>query len=553
MNGVTLYLSNDKNELIMEIDTSKVTDEITVHGLEALIEQSDGAEFFRHKQQIQSLFQDYSKAKKDGASKSFKEAVAERRDAKMRFTIGEDNMEATVEVTSACGGKPISYTQLIQEAKRSGIQRGISRKRLKTLVKELQQASPGTTLSRVFAKGLPVRHGHDSLVKPLVPNALERILQPQEVSESRVDMRDLGDIICVKAGTPVLRQVPPSKGRAGYTVKNETVVPNVGNWVPLQPGDGTVVSPDDPHLLLAEISGMPKFRDGRMWVDDTYISKGVNVGTGNVSYNGAVIVNGDVTEKMIIKADGDVTINGFVESATIESGGDIIITQGAVGKQADHDSPEYGTRLVAQGSIFIQHGQGLDIWCGGNVNVGKQLAYSRVDAGGALTVGPVNNPSGNLFGCDIKCRDRVTAGVIGAKAGSVLSIDFSDGYNDLLERRDTLEEMLNTYERTHKRHRKKFNDLTKYRVPNSLQSKMERANKLFDDEKQLIKWMYLKIDHLKKGKDLYLESNARVVATKNIRAGVKVRLNNRNWKAERDFGTGQVLYIEHEWQYKPGS
>ena len=61
---------------------------------------------------------------------------------------------------------------------------------------------------------------------------------------------------------------------------------------------------------------------------------------------------------MQIKAAGDVTINGFVESAYIESGGDIIITEGAMGKVNDTQG-EFQCRLVAAGSIHVQHGQGI--------------------------------------------------------------------------------------------------------------------------------------------------------------------------------------------------
>src|SRR5690606_36488112 len=124
-------------------------------------------------------------------------------------------------------------------------------------------------------------------------------------------------------------------------------------------------------------------KDQKMWVDDTFICKGVNVGSGNVNYDGAVLVNGDVTEKMQIIASGDVTINGFVESAYIQAGGDIIITEGAMGKVND-SATEYSTTLKAKGSIHVQHGQGLDISCNGSVTIGRQLAYSRITCKGEV-------------------------------------------------------------------------------------------------------------------------------------------------------------------------
>ncbi len=80
-------------------------------------------------------------------------------------------------------------------------------------------------------------------------------------------------------------------------------------------GSGTVVSDSDANLLMSAISGMPKYRDQTMNIDDTFICSGVNVGSGHVNYEGAVLVNGDVTEKMQIKAAGDVTINASLPKA----------------------------------------------------------------------------------------------------------------------------------------------------------------------------------------------------------------------------------------------
>jgi len=45
-----------------------------------------------------------------------------------------------------------------------------------------------------------------------------------------------------------------------------------------------------------------------------------------------------------------------VESAYIESGGDIIITEGAMGKVNDTQG-EFQCQLVAAGSIHVQHGR----------------------------------------------------------------------------------------------------------------------------------------------------------------------------------------------------
>jgi uncharacterized protein len=551
MDGVTLTLEDSGLFLRIRVDTSEVKGKLKASDMLQLLQDSAQRDFLVFDGSLVKIEQEVHNAKENNSHKIIDERIAEKRDAEVQFSVLDSDMAAEIVMTTAQGGKNPSLNQLIKLARKAGIRKGLGKNHLQRIVDRAnKEEPPGSVIREIIAKGLPARNGRPSRLSPLVPNALERILQPQEVSKSRVDMRDLGDIICVKAQTPVLQRLPPSNGRNGYTVRGETLTPVAGEWLPIKAGSGIMVSPDDENLLLAEISGMPKFQNGDMWVDETYITKGVNVGTGNINYEGAVIVNGDVTEKMIIIATGDVTINGFVESAHIQAGGDIIITQGAMGKQSDTDTTEYNTKLIAKGSVHVQHGQGLDISCSGNVTVGKQLAHSRIVCGGGVIVGPIDNPNGNLFGCEIQCQDEVRAGVIGAVSGSNLFIDFSDGYNFLIERKDEFEELLKQLQNNYYRHKGKVDIIRKKRMPKELSEKVERIMSLYKGEEKLLDWVTKKTEALRKAKDDYLLIT-RMRASKKIHPGVVLKLNNRTWKADREYSNGQVYYFEHQWHFKP--
>ncbi|WP_102796913.1 DUF342 domain-containing protein [Bowmanella denitrificans] len=550
MKGITLVLEDSGKFLRLNVHTEQVDSSPDAKQLIQLIKDSEHGKLFVLEDTLVKIQQDIHKAKENNSHREINERVAERRDAEVKFKLLDSDMLAELSLTSACGGANPNYPQLLKMARNADIKRGLSRKRLKIALQLAATEPPGTQIKEVVAKGLPMRPGRNSRMLPLVPNALERILRPQEISVSRVDMRDLGDVICVKAGTPLLRRTPPSQGRTGFTVRGESLQPTPGEWQPLKPGSGTMVSPDDENLLLAEIAGMPKFNQGDMWVDETFVCKGVNVGTGNVNYDGAVIVNGDVTEKMIITAAGDVTINGFVESAIIQAGGDIIITQGAMGKQSENGRNEYSTKLSAQGSIHVQHGQGLDITCNGNVTVGKQLAHSLIVCRGSVTVGPIDNPNGNLFGCEIQCQGPIQAGTIGAVSGSNLFVDYSEGFNFLVERIDVMDEMLKQIQDNYYRHKGRMEIIKKKRLPSDLARKVNMAVKLYKSEEQLLAWVTKKVEELRKAKEQY-QNIIGMSASKKLHAGVIVKLNNRTWKADRDYSRGRVHYFEHQWHFEP--
>ena len=549
MLGVTLQVDDNDQYLDLMISPQLIQKTLDVKIVRGLIDKSEFKEFFIFDENILDAIASYKNAVKSNKLAAFTSRIGERRQNEIKCRIQEDELAASFIVTRGYAGKPLSFETLMTMLKDAKITRGISHKRLKKLVLQCNEARPGDLFEVVVAKGLPPRNGHSSKLQPLVQNALERILRPQQSGSTRVDMRNLGEIICVKKNTELLRRLPPTEGRAGYSITGVSIRPKPGDWLKFRPGEGTIISDKDENLLLANISGMPKFKDQKMWVDDTFICKGVNVGTGNVNYDGAVLVNGDVTEKMQIIATGDVTINGFVESAFIQAGGDIIITEGAMGKVNDSGT-EYSTKLKAKGSIHVQHGQGLDINCNGNVSIGRQLAYSRIECKGEVSVGAIDNPNGNIFGCTIKCQNRVIAGTLGAISGSSLSVDFSDGFNSLLERKDTLDELLRQIKQNNNRHKERMNVINAKMIPADMRSRVVEANELVENEWQLLQWLESKASEMKKLKDNY-QNDIKLMANKRLYPGVIVKLNNRTWRAEREYDRAKISFEGHQWQYEP--
>ncbi len=549
MNGISFQLDEKTASVDVVVKPLLVNRTLDSKALLRMLKDSPYKHYYVFDENIISVIESCNQARIDINETEIKARIAEKRPAVIKYRIEEKDMVAFIKVVAAYGDENPTYETLRTQAEVQGVLRGISTKTLKNVAKQLESTEAGAVIEELVAKGLPVRNGKDSKIKPLVPNALERILQPQSSGSTRVDMRNLGDVICVKAGTKVLKRIPPTKGRNGFTVTDIVLEAKAGNWIKMRPGEGIVQSETNDNLYLAAITGMPKYKNGKMWVDDTYVCKGVNIGTGNVVYDGAVIVNGDVTEKMIINASGDVTINGFVESAQISAGGDIIITEGAMGK-VDESATEFSTLLAAEGSIHVQHGQGLNIKCKGNVTVGRQIAYSKIVCAGTVTVGPIDNPNGNLFACDVQCNATVVAGTLGAVSGSHLTVDFSAGYNSLMERKDTIDDLLAQVKNNNSRHQDKFELIRSKKIHPELRKRFDEAEEMLNSESQLMDWLQTKADKMQREKDNY-QLEIKLVANKKLHNGVVVKLNNRTWRAEREYGKAKVVYEGHQWNYQP--
>jgi uncharacterized protein (DUF342 family) len=549
MNGVTISFDKSRTYINLQLNPSDFTSEVDSREIRKQLESGETKRLYVSEKALKSACDTANHYFKTGDSTVVQERIGERKNAEIEFRIPEDGMQASLILTTPYGGKLPTLGTIKSLAVKNRIVRGLSTKVIESMLNQARQSPPGAVLERIVAKGLPARNGKNSKFVPLVPNALERVLKPQTGDGERVDMRNLGEVICVKVNTPVLRRTEPTKGRSGFDIKGNKIPAVAGEWVNFKMGSGTVVSDSDANLLMSAISGMPKYRDQIMNIDDTFICSGVNVGSGHVNYEGAVLVNGDVTEKMQIKAAGDVTINGFVESAYIESGGDIIITEGAMGKVNDTHG-EFQCKLVAAGSIHVQHGQGIDIQCSGNITVGRQLAYSRLRCGGAVIVGQIDKPMGNLFACDIISQDRVEAGTLGAVSGSTLKVDFSPGFNQLLERKDSLDELLKQIRENNLKHKEKINLIQSKKVPKELQRKVAEALELFNNESALLEWLENKANDVKAAKENY-QSDIKLIANKRLYPGVSAKLNNRNWRSEREYDRAQIRYDSHQWHYDP--
>lgn len=549
MNGVTISFDKSRTYINIMLNPSEFTSEVDMREVRKQLESGETKRLYVSEKSLKSACDTANHYFKTGDGTVVQERIGERKNAEVEFRLPENGMVANLVLTTPYGGKLPSLATVKSLAVKNRVVRGVSTKKIEAMLKAARNAAPGTVLEETIAKGLPARNGKNSKFVPLVPNALERVLRPQTNEGERVDMRNLGEVICVKVNTPVLRRTPPTKGRTGFDVKGNTIPAVQGEWIDFKMGTGTVVSDSDANLLMSSISGMPKYRDQVMNIDDTFTCNGVNVGTGHVNYEGAVLVNGDVTEKMQIKAAGDVTINGFVESAYIESGGDIIITEGAMGKVNDKQG-DFQCRLVAAGSIHVQHGQGIDIQCSGDITVGRQLAYSRLRCGGAVIVGQIDKPMGNLFACDIISQDRIEAGTLGAVSGSTLKVDFSPGFNQLLERKDSLDELLRQIRENNLKHKEKIDLIQAKKIPKELQRKAAEALELFNNESALLEWLENKANDVKAAKEHY-QADIKLIANKRLYPGVSAKLNNRNWRSEREYDRAKIHYDSHQWHYEP--
>jgi uncharacterized protein (DUF342 family) len=306
------------------------------------------------------------------------------------------------------GGAQVKAETVISAAKSHGV---VVELDVETINKTLVE---GGTNVRV-GYGLAPVPGTDGRFETLVENLKRR--SPRLDEHGLKDFRDLGEIVTVKPGTPLMRIVDPTAGVPGLTVTGKEIPVKPGKSVSFPTGlEGVVVSPADPHLLIAAVSGFPVVTKNGVTVESVYRVENVDLKTGNITFDGGVHVTGDVHSGMTVKATGDIHVDGTVEDALLEAGGDVTVKCGIVGSDEDYDGP--GTKIHATircgGSCTVKFSQNASIFAGNGIFVQETSMQSELTAAHQILVGSQDSRKGELIGGVARATMLVSAHNIGS-------------------------------------------------------------------------------------------------------------------------------------------
>jgi hypothetical protein len=147
------------------------------------------------------------------------------------------------------------------------------------------------------------------------------------------------------------------------------------------------------------------------------IPGGVDYATGNIDFNGALTIRGDVKSGFSVKAAGSLVVLGVVEDASLRAGGDISVQMGCVGTGKGS--------VEADGSVFVRFAERQKLAAQRDVVAGDYLLNCAVRAGNAVKA---VEKSGLILGGEITATNSVAAKIIGNEQGVETRITV--GYSD---------------------------------------------------------------------------------------------------------------------------
>ncbi len=321
------------------------------------------------------------------------------RDAWVKVYHKAANMEADVMIEPPVGEGQHVTRAIIEEAlKKEGIVFGIDEDAISFLLQPLYGEKV------VIARGKPAVDGKDGVCKEL----FNRTNQPKykEREDGTVDYRELSLINDVQEGGVICEVIPPTEPEDGVNVLGKPIKGRVGRRPSIPIGEGTRLS-EDGLRVEALYGGNLVYRGGRFCVDKVYRVQDIDYDTGNITFSGDVIVNGDMLDGFEIHAGGDVTLRGRVGSVVIVSKGTIKLDTGinGTGKAVIEAAKEIkagfienctvraGEKITAESIINSQ------VECEGDVDVTRGrglICGGKITAFGSVKANEVGNESNTL-------------------------------------------------------------------------------------------------------------------------------------------------------------
>lgn len=264
------------------------------------------------------------------------------------------------------------------------------------------QEHPYFTLIPV-ACGTPIQDGENGRVIEHYPRQLNKSVKLDE--RGVADYRAMNYMQSIKEGDVICDIIPPKPGTAGVRVDGTVAEPAAVKPAIIPNGTHTAIS-EDGTKLLATKDGHLEFDGSKFCVKVLLDIPGdVDYNTGNIEYNGDVHIRGDVRETFVVKATGNITVDGLVEAATLEAGGDILISCGVHGNDS--------TPIKCGGNLRAKYLDDVVAYVGKSV-FADSIISSQVYSDGSIQV---VTGRGVIIGGTLVAANSIKARTVGTESG----------------------------------------------------------------------------------------------------------------------------------------
>lgn len=324
----------------------------------------------------------------------------------MSLIVSSDNMKVTARFYPS-SDKPVymNKEEILGTLTYMGIKHGIREEAVNEFIKEREYCK-----DYILAEGTSVVEGKNAKVHyffNLHPN-----VKPKLNKDGSVDFHNLDNINRVLEGDTLATLEKEVDGTPGINIYGAEIAPKKVKGAHMKYGKGVSLSKDELSLLSESDGHVLLTSDGKVVVSNTYeISGDVDASTGDIKYDGNVIVKGHVCTGYTIIASGDVEVNGVVEGAKIIARGQIILKRGIQGAGKGI--------LQAQGAIVAKFIESAAVLTNSSITT-ESILHSNVSAKGEIHV---TGKKGMIVGGHVRSAVLIETQVAGSAMGGSTTLE----------------------------------------------------------------------------------------------------------------------------------
>ena len=323
-----------------------------------------------------------------------------------KVQVSSDGLEATMTFKIPDGKNEVpkfTAAQLLGFLNNANVSFGIDQEMLARLAD-----SPIYGRPIKVASGTPQQQGTPGYYEYLFDTNFNR--KPTIRPDGTADYMSIKTIETVQEGDVIATYHPAVQGSRGMSVRGQILEPKPVRDLPPLIGRGFDRSSDN-LTYTAKIDGKIEVNQGKILVSPVHEVQGdVGIETGNIKFNGDVIVHGGVHDGAVIDAAGNVIIHGLIEDCDIRAGKDLFLLSGVKGNEK--------TVIDCKGSITAQFVEYAIITCSGNITA-DYFFKSKISCDGHIEL---NGNNASIIGGYVSAVQGVEVNDIGNSFGTITNV-----------------------------------------------------------------------------------------------------------------------------------
>ena len=227
--------------------------------------------------------------------------------------------------------------------------------------------------------------------------------------DGSIDFKERSFIHNIDAGVQIAHFIPETPAVDGLDIYDEVLEANYDEDPCYKIGNNLKVEADGINIKSA-IKGILVNNNNTISVSNVIEIEKVDLSTGNIEVDGSVIIKENVTPGFSIKTEGDIKVNGNIEDAKINCGGNLIVSGGIIG------GPDSDMHI--NGKVYASFIRNANLISNGDV-IANQIVNSDISCNNRVIV---LEGKGVIIGGNVKALNGVWARSIGAISESKTTI-----------------------------------------------------------------------------------------------------------------------------------